>query len=47
MWITRLARSSFVFAPQAALCGAAACALSASMLSHFSTTTKVSGPYLV
>ena len=29
------------------MCGAAAWALSASMLSHFSSTTKVSGPYLV
>ncbi len=29
------------------MCGAAAWALSASMLSHFSRTTKVSGPYLV
>src|SRR6185503_20847274 len=29
------------------MCGAAAWAFSASMLSHFSTTTKVSGPYLV
>src|SRR5687767_11982044 len=29
------------------MCGAAAWALSASRLSHFSTTTKVSGPYLV
>src|SRR6185503_8364155 len=29
------------------MCGAAAWALSASMLSHFSTTTKLSGPYLV
>src|SRR5215208_2028297 len=47
IWITRLARSSLVFAPYAAMCGAAACALSASMLSHFSTTRKVSGPYLV
>src|SRR5262245_13218876 len=29
------------------MCGAAACALSASMLSHFSTTTNASAPYFV
>jgi sarcosine oxidase gamma subunit len=29
------------------MCGAAACAISASGLSHFSTTTKVSGPNAV
>jgi hypothetical protein len=29
------------------MCGAVACAFSASMLSHFSTTTKVSGPSFV
>src|ERR1041385_7290160 len=40
-WITRLATSSFVFAPNAAMCGAAACASSAATLSHFSTTTTV------
>ena len=47
MWITRLAMKSLVFAPYAAICGAAACAFKASMLSHFSRTRKVPGPYFV
>ena len=45
MWITLLATNSRVAAPYAAICGAAAWALGASMLSHFSTTTNVSGPH--
>src|SRR5215213_8848997 len=45
--MTRLAIISFVFAPYAAMCGAAACAFSASMLSHFSMTRNVSGPHFV
>src|SRR5690606_17817516 len=43
-WIARSAIRSRVFAAYSAMWGARACALSASMLSHFSTTTKVSGP---
>src|SRR5690606_19244388 len=43
-WIARLAIRSRVLAAYSAMCGARAWAFRASTLSHFSSTTKVSGP---
>src|SRR5690606_162863 len=43
-WIARFAIRSRVLAAYSAMWGARACALSASALSHFSSTTNVSGP---